>query len=755
MGGPIPGIRESRGAEPEIDRLGRRQDCEGMTSFRDSDAALLEAFVSGGREDAFAELVRRHGGLVHGVCLRRLRRAEDAEDASQAVFLILARKAVALRGRSSIAGWLHRAAVNVSCNARKAVERRERKEREAASMIAANDPTREERETGWEQVAPVLDAELDRLPEHQRTALILHHIEGLTKEEVARHLGWKPGTVSSRLDRALRRLRTRLAKFGMVISADALVALLAGKAAASPLPPAAAGAAVKTGMLVAGGKTSLGAAATTGPAGALAEGTLKSMATAQLVKVSAAALAVGLTAIAAWVTVRETRERAGPRPPVVAAAGGASVEPPAAAVRRGDEPLGATEVPSRDPGGAGEREEPVSFPGRAGPGTSGQPAPAGASLPRGGGTSGAPTASATGALSVEGVASLYSWRRYKDFDLATCNFGHVILESSDAADRDLLYGKEAGDVLTTALRDDDRGRILDLGERTWEPSFDASTLPARDAPGGAPSARAILGHMYLAHIRDGDTDCRVLFRVEDLVPEERCTLAWAVVDSRQVPGAARRPDPARETGRPPARPAREQQVAPPSVLLPPVDEPSSAVKPFLVREGTATLLARQQHRDFEKATYSFRFGLRDDPDRKITHNDWDLEFGNDGAKGRDQFTVNMHGGDRSRIVDLGELAWGEAEIAGLPTLPVDLTDRQQERRFDNVRVVVGHSYLVRSVRVRRGKELPDGRVAWRAQHDFYALFRVESHAPDDRCTIRWRLVDAPGAGAPPASPGER
>jgi RNA polymerase sigma factor (sigma-70 family) len=155
---------------------------------------------------AFAEVVRRHGPMVLGVCQRVLRHYQDAEDAFQATFLVLAEKAQRLRRPELLANWLYGVAYRTALHARQRGARRREHEREAASMCAA----KSEQEMGSEELRRLLDEELSRLPEKYRTPLVLCYLEGKTNEEAARLLGWPVGSMSYRLGRGRELLRKRL-----------------------------------------------------------------------------------------------------------------------------------------------------------------------------------------------------------------------------------------------------------------------------------------------------------------------------------------------------------------------------------------------------------------------------------------------------------------------------------------------------------------------------------------------------------------
>ncbi len=197
------------------------------------DGPLLARFVEGGDEAAFAALVRRHGPMVWGVC-RRLLPEHDAEDAFQATFLALFRKAASIRPREKVAGWLHGAARRAALLARRTAARRRSRERPAAHLPEPEAPQRET----WDDLRPLLDEELSRLPEAYRSVFVLCDLEGRTRAEAARHLGCPEGTVAGRLARARAMLGRRLARRGVGLAAIALPAVLARNAASAGVPPA-------------------------------------------------------------------------------------------------------------------------------------------------------------------------------------------------------------------------------------------------------------------------------------------------------------------------------------------------------------------------------------------------------------------------------------------------------------------------------------------------------------------------------------
>ena len=191
-----------------------------------SDQGLLERFVRSRDEAAFAELMRRHAAMVLGVCRRVLSHSQDAEDAFQATFVIFARRASAVRG--SVGAWLHAVAWRA---ARRLRIQRARRSMQALGSADAIQPDGTA-EVTWREVRSVLDEELQRLPEKYRAPLVLCYLEGLTQDEAARRLGWPCGVLRGRLDRGRERLRARLVRRGLGLSAALFGAALAESATA-------------------------------------------------------------------------------------------------------------------------------------------------------------------------------------------------------------------------------------------------------------------------------------------------------------------------------------------------------------------------------------------------------------------------------------------------------------------------------------------------------------------------------------------
>jgi RNA polymerase sigma factor (sigma-70 family) len=218
-----------------------------------TDAELLQAFASKGDEAAFNTLVKRHGPLVLGVCRRLLGPGPDAEDAFQATFLLLVRKARSIRRLSSLAAWLHGTARRIALCLRRTGARR-RKREAAATPASYQSPAAE---LTWREVQAALDEEIARLAEKYRSVFVLCCLEHKSLREAAGCLGLKEGTVGSRLDRARKDLRQRLTRRGIDLSALLATVALAQPSAAVALPLVQA--TVRAGCLIGSGQAAAGA----------------------------------------------------------------------------------------------------------------------------------------------------------------------------------------------------------------------------------------------------------------------------------------------------------------------------------------------------------------------------------------------------------------------------------------------------------------------------------------------------------------
>jgi RNA polymerase sigma factor (sigma-70 family) len=197
----------------------------------DDDAALLQRFIRLGDAEAFSAIIRRHGPMVLGVCRRVLSDGNDVDDAFQAVFLLLVRKAGSLRHPERLGPWLHGVAHRVALKARSLGVRRRRREQPLTDL-----PTVPVDDLLWRDLRPVLDDAVRALPARYRGPVVLCYLQGMTHAEAARQLGCPPGTVATRLSRARHQLRARLVRRGVTLSAAALAAALTGRAEADVVP---------------------------------------------------------------------------------------------------------------------------------------------------------------------------------------------------------------------------------------------------------------------------------------------------------------------------------------------------------------------------------------------------------------------------------------------------------------------------------------------------------------------------------------
>jgi RNA polymerase sigma factor (sigma-70 family) len=219
-----------------------------------TDAELLQRFAVGRDESAFSTLMNRHGPMVLGVCQAVLQDVHDAEDVFQATFLVLVRKPKSVGKPASLASWLHGVAYRLAMKARTEAARRRVRERQAVTMATANPQD----EVIARDLRQALHQEVDRLPERYRLPFVLCYLEGKTNEEAADLLGWPKGTVLSSLARARERLRGRLTRRGLVLTAGLLAAALSQDSATAGLPTALAESTLKAAILFAAGRGAAG-----------------------------------------------------------------------------------------------------------------------------------------------------------------------------------------------------------------------------------------------------------------------------------------------------------------------------------------------------------------------------------------------------------------------------------------------------------------------------------------------------------------
>jgi RNA polymerase sigma factor (sigma-70 family) len=278
--------RQSNGVLNHLRQVAMRKCRAGLT-----DGELLERFITRRDEAAFEALVRWHGPMVLGVCRRVLRHTQDAEDAFQATFLVLVRKAASVRPRAMVGNWLYGVAHNTARKAKAMNLRRCQKERVTGTPPERAAPA----EVGWE-LEFLLDRELLALPDKYRAPIVLCDLEGKSLREAARLLGCPPGTVASRLSRGRARLARRLARYGSAMSAGAVAAALSQRGAAC-VPPSLVFSTTKAAMSFAVGSAAAGAVSA--PVAALTAGVLKAMLLTRLKTATAVAMVLVLAGLGA------------------------------------------------------------------------------------------------------------------------------------------------------------------------------------------------------------------------------------------------------------------------------------------------------------------------------------------------------------------------------------------------------------------------------------------------------------------------
>ena len=266
-----------------------------------TDQQLLDDYISRRDKAALAALVQRHGPMVWGVCRRVLTNYHDAEDAFQATFLVLVRRAASIASPELLANWLYGVAHQTAIKARATVAKRKMRERQVTEM-----PEQAGVEQGlWNDLQPLLDQELSRLPDKYRGVIVLCDLEGKTREEVAGQLGCAEGTVASRLARARIMLAKRLTQRGVTLSGGALAVVLAQQVASAGVPNSVVDSTIKAASLLAAGK-----AVATGvislKVAALTEGVMKAMLFTKLRAAIAVVLVLGFVATGATILTCRT-----------------------------------------------------------------------------------------------------------------------------------------------------------------------------------------------------------------------------------------------------------------------------------------------------------------------------------------------------------------------------------------------------------------------------------------------------------------
>jgi RNA polymerase sigma factor (sigma-70 family) len=234
-----------------------------------TDSKLLDLYVREMNETAFEVLVRRHGRMVLGVCQRILGNSHDAEDAFQATFLVLVRKAASIRPARMVGNWLYGVAHRTALEARRAAAKRRAKE----TLVAPCPPTADDT---LAQLRPLLDEQLARLPDKYRAVVVLCDLQGRTRKEAAQQLGLPEGTIASRQARARGILAKRLTRQGVTLACGVLPAALAGEAVAASVPVSLIVATVRAVAAYAASPPTA-AAAVSAPVAALTEGVVRAM----------------------------------------------------------------------------------------------------------------------------------------------------------------------------------------------------------------------------------------------------------------------------------------------------------------------------------------------------------------------------------------------------------------------------------------------------------------------------------------------
>jgi RNA polymerase sigma factor (sigma-70 family) len=258
---------------------------------RVSDAQLLDQFIEHQDEYAFAALVQRHSPMVWGVCRRIVAHHQDAEDAFQATFLVLARKAMSIRPREMVANWLFGVAQRTALKAKAMAAKRNTREKQVTTMPEPEAAGQD----SWGNLESLIDQELASLPDKYRIVIVLCDLEGKKGKDVARRLKIPEGTVASRLRTGRVMLAKRLARQGVALSGGALATVLAQNAASASAPSVLVSSTIKAATLMAAGKT---AAATliSANATALMEGIIKAMLLTKLKMAITVLLVLGMVA---------------------------------------------------------------------------------------------------------------------------------------------------------------------------------------------------------------------------------------------------------------------------------------------------------------------------------------------------------------------------------------------------------------------------------------------------------------------------
>jgi RNA polymerase sigma factor (sigma-70 family) len=265
-----------------------------------TDGQLLHAFATWNDQAAFAALVHRHGPMVLGVCRHLLRHEQDAEDAFQATFLVLARQAASIRKKDVLASWLHGVAYRTALKTKRDAARRRARER----RTTAPPPSDPSWDVAWQEVQALLEEEIHRLPARYRDPFVLCCLEGWSRAEAARMLGLKEATVWTQLARARQRLRQRLAQRGITLPAVLGAVALSPGAGTSAVPAPLAQLTVRAALAYAAGQT----AAVPMQVVALAKGVSQAMLLTQFKFTTLVVLALSVTLAGASAALRRNAD---------------------------------------------------------------------------------------------------------------------------------------------------------------------------------------------------------------------------------------------------------------------------------------------------------------------------------------------------------------------------------------------------------------------------------------------------------------
>jgi RNA polymerase sigma factor (sigma-70 family) len=202
-----------------------------------ADTILLEQFAKSDSEEAFSEIVRRHVGLVHSVALRQTQNAQHAEEITQAVFIILARKAASLGRKTILGSWLYHTARLTAANFQRSEFRRVRREQEVFMESPAHE---EQMDSAWRDMGPLLEEAMAKLKTTDRDAVVLRYFENKTLREVGTAMGMEERAAQKRVARGLEKLRAFFTKRGLVLSATIIAGAVSANSVKAASPALAA-----------------------------------------------------------------------------------------------------------------------------------------------------------------------------------------------------------------------------------------------------------------------------------------------------------------------------------------------------------------------------------------------------------------------------------------------------------------------------------------------------------------------------------